>query len=584
MIEHSHNSYLPVSREEMETRNWDAVDIVLITGDAYVDHPGFGTAVIGRVLEAVGYRVGVIAMPDWKDPDSITVFGKPRLFFGITSGNVDSMLSRYTAFKKVRNDDPYAPGGAGGHKPSRALIVYSNLVRQCYKDVAIVIGGIEASMRRFVHYDFWSDKVRRSIIQDTRADVLAYGMSETAIVKIAERMKSGSDLQGIAGTVSLSRSKPDAGVMLPSEADMMASRKTFSEGYRLFYRNQHRLMVQPVGKRFWIHTPQNRPSTDALDRIYALPFLRQPHPQYDESVPAFEMIRNSITAHRGCVSGCGFCSLNLHQGRRIVSRSEKSVISEVKKMSASPDFKGHVTDIGGPSANMYGFGCSRDWICSRESCLFPDVCPNLRMGNDHWLSLLCRAKKVKNVKHVTVGSGLRYDVFMRDPEHKRHLKQLARDHISGQLKIAPEHVDERTLRAMRKKPLFPLQNFVKAFHSASRAAGKMQYLVPYVMSCHPGSTQRAAAILRKTIKQIFGYFPEQAQAFIPLPMTLSSVIYYTGRDPLTDEKFAVMRDSGARREQHRTLLGKMRKSGAQKKKKPYIKSSLQRRSKKRKRR
>lgn len=539
----------------MNGRGWDALDIVLITGDAYVDHPGFGTAVIGRVLEAEGFRVGIIAMPDWKDPKSVTVFGEPRLFFGISTGNVDSMLSRYTAFKKTRRDDPYAPGGKGGHKPSRALIVYSNLVRQVYKHTPIVIGGIEASMRRFVHYDFWSDQVRRSILEDTRADILVYGMSERAITAVAGRFASQSHLRNIPGTVILSQAAPENGVLLPSEESMMESSSTFSEGYRLFYRNQHHLLVQPTGKRYWIQTPQEPASTQDLDRVYALPFIRQPHPMYDESVPAFEMIRDSITAHRGCVSGCGFCSLNLHQGRRIVSRSTESVITELKQMSESPDFKGHVTDIGGPSANMYGFDCSHDWICSRESCLFPDVCPNLRMGNDPWLFLLDRAKQVRGVNHVTIGSGLRYDVFMRDPQYKRQIKRLARNHIGGQLKIAPEHMDETTLRAMRKIPLASLDRFIRDFRTASDDAGKKQYLVPYVMSCHPGSSSRSDLELRKSVKRQFGFFPEQVQMFIPLPMTLSSVIYYTGRDPLTNEVFPVVRDPARRRSQHRILLG-----------------------------
>ncbi|NQT24874.1 YgiQ family radical SAM protein [candidate division KSB1 bacterium] len=566
MIEISQNLFLPISRDEMHERGWDAVDIALITGDAYVDHPGFGTAVIGRVLEAAGYRVGIIAMPDWQDPKSITVFGEPRLFFGISSGNVDSMLSRYTAFKKTRRDDPYAPGGKGGHKPSRALIVYSNLVRQVYKKIPIVIGGIEASMRRFVHYDFWSDKVRRSILEDTRASVLVYGMSERAITTVAERIASKSELHNIPGTVILSQDSPEKATLLPSEESMIESFTAFNKGYGVFYRNQHRPLVQPIGKRFWIQHPQATTSTQDLDRIYALPFTRQLHHMYDETVPALEMIRDSITAHRGCVSGCGFCSLNLHQGRRIVSRSPESVVHEIEELSRTNEFKGHITDIGGPSANMYGFECSQDWICSRESCLFPDVCPNLRMGNEPWLSLLDRAKKVRGVNHVTVGSGLRYDVFMRDPHYKRQLKRLAQNHVSGQLKIAPEHVDEGTLRAMRKKPLSSLYDFIRDFKSASENAGKKQYLVPYVMSCHPGSSKGAEAKLRQEISQLFGFSPEQAQAFIPLPMTLSSVIYYTGRDPLTNEKFAIIRDPAKRKAQHQILMGKGNKRGVQRKK------------------
>lgn len=562
----------------MIARGWNSADVVLITGDAYVDHPAFGAAVIGRVLEAAGFRVGIIAMPDWKDPDSVTRFGKPGLFFGISSGNVDSMLSRYTAFRKVRRDDPYAPGGKSGHKPSRALIVYSNLVRQAYKDVPIVIGGIEASMRRFVHYDFWSDQIRRSIIEDTRADILTYGMSENAIVKVARRFASNSVLNNIPGTVILHPDRPDEGVLLPSEESMIESPSSFSEGYRQFYRNQHRVLVQPVGKRYWIHHPQEQISSPELDKIYALPFVRKSHSMYQDKVPAFEMIRHSVTAHRGCISGCGFCSLNLHQGRRIVSRSPDSILQEIVKVASDPEFKGHVTDIGGPSANMYGFGCSKGWICARESCLFPQICPSLKTGNEAWLSVLKRAKHVRGVKSVTVGSGMRYDLFMRDPLHKHQLKSLIRDHVSGHLKIAPEHVDADILRAMRKKPLFPLDEFVQSFYAACRSLGKKRYLVPYVMSCHPGSDSKTDSMLRKKIRQIFGVFPKQTQAFIPLPMTLSSVIYYTGRDPLTRETFSVVRDPAKRRLQHQALLGMARTRGERKDRFSGIKKNQSRRT------
>ena len=395
-------SFLPITREELTQRGWNEVDIVLITGDAYIDHPAFGTAVIGRTLEQRGYRVGIIAMPDWKDPQSVTVFGKPRLFFGVTSGNVDSMLARYTAFKRDRSDDPYVPGGKAGRKPERAVLAYCNLIKAVYKDVPLVIGGVEASMRRVAHYDYWDNKVRRSILEDARADILVYGMGEKAITTIAERLQRehGSTpltmtidqlLQGILGTVMLSKELPEGAKLLPVEEEVLASKEAFGEFYRLFFRHQQQLLAQPTGKRYLIHHPPATISSEELDAIYALPYTRQPHPSYKEPIPAFEMIRNSVTAHRGCVSGCSFCSLSLHQGKKIVSRSPASVLREVEIIANQPDFKGHITDIGGPSANMYGFDCQQDWNCARESCLFPSLCWNLRINTRAWLKLLKQA-------------------------------------------------------------------------------------------------------------------------------------------------------------------------------------------------
>jgi uncharacterized radical SAM protein YgiQ len=566
-------SFLPLTKEEIQQRHWKEVDIVLITGDAYVDHPSFGTAVIGRILEHHGYRVGIITMPDWKDPDSVTVFGKPRLFFGVTSGNVDSMLARYTAFKRYRSDDPYVPGGKAGRKPERAMLVYCNLLKAAYKDVPIVIGGIEASMRRVAHYDYWSNKVRRSIIEDSRADILVYGMGEKAIVTIAERLKippgppsenEGTRqrslekeeinfrLQGISGTVMLSRELPEGAKLLPAEEEVMTSKETFVEFYRLFYRHHHQLLVQSTGKRYLIHNPPADMHTKELDALYNLSYTRKPHPLYNKPIPAFEMIRNSVTAHRGCVAGCSFCSLALHQGKKIVSRSPESVLREVETIASQPYFKGHITDIGGPSANMYGFDCKRDWNCGRESCLSPSFCPNLQIRTRDWLNLFKQASKIQGVSKVTVGSGIRYDVFMRDPEHKRLLKEFIANHISGQLKIAPEHTILKVLRAMRKVPLTALQQFVALFRELTQ--GKKLYLLPYLMSCHPGSDPKDMQTMKKEIFSIFGFIPHQVQAFIPLPMTLSSVIYYAGIDPLTGEQFEVVSDMNERRKQHQIFF------------------------------
>ncbi|MCP4399608.1 MAG: YgiQ family radical SAM protein [bacterium] len=565
-------SFLALSRKEIEQRGWTEVDVVLITGDAYIDHPAFGTAVIGRILEQQGCRVGIIAMPDWQDPESVTVFGKPRLFFGVTSGNVDSMLARYTAFKRYRSDDPYVPGGKAGRKPDRALLVYCNLIKAKYKNVPIVIGGVEASMRRAAHYDFWSNKVRRSILEDSRADVLVYGMGEKAIRKIAERLESplvpplhnggighesprqkggvGPRLQGIPGTVLMAKNLPEGARRLPAEEDVLAREESFVEFYRQFYRHQSQILAQSSGKRYIMHYPQVRLDPEELDGFYALPFMRKPHPSYQEKIPAFEMIRHSITAHRGCVSGCSFCSLGLHQGKNITSRSRKSILKEVRQIANEPDFKGHITDIGGPSANMYAFDCARDWNCARESCLFPSLCSNLQINTKQWLQLLAEAEQVEGVSKVTIGSGIRYDLLLRDPEYKRLLKKFIRKHVSGQLKIAPEHSDPKVLRAMRKSPLVKLEDFVALFREFTRKAGRELFPLPYLMSCHPGSTHKEMQTMKQEISSIFGFVPHQVQAFIPLPMTLSSVIYYTGLDPLTGEHFEVVHDLNIRRKQH----------------------------------
>ncbi len=548
--------FLPLTKKEIQKKGCYQVDIVLITGDAYVDHPSFGTAVIGRVLESRGYRIGIIAMPDWKNAESVTVFGKPRLFFGVTSGNVDSMVANFTAFKMRRSDDPYVPGGKAGHKPNRALIVYCNLIKQVYKDVPIVIGGIEASMRRFAHYDFWSDKVRRSILEDTRANILVYGMGEKPIVEIAGRISNNEELTGINGTVVITKELPEKLKLAPSEEEVINSKDKFNEFYSLFYKQQHKVIAQPAGKRYIVQFPPAQMSSTELDNIYELPFTRKPHPSYKSEIPAFKMIANSITAHRGCVSGCSFCSLTLHQGKRIISRSKKSILHEVEKLAVQPDFKGHISDIGGPSANNYNFDCKINWQCNRESCTFPDLCHNLQMRTKDWIELLERASKIKGVKKVTVGSGIRFDLFMAESSSKNLLQRLVQSFISGQLKIAPEHSSLKVLRAMRKTPLFSMKEFVQIFQDLNMDIKKKQHLLPYLMSNHPGSGIKEMKEMKNDIQSIFKFIPNQVQSFFPLPMTLSSVIYFTGVDPLTGEKFFVEQEPGLRRKQHRIFFSK----------------------------
>lgn len=543
--------FLPVNREDLRARGWDELDIILVTGDAYLDHPSFGVAMMGRVLEKAGYRVGVIAMPNWRDPDSVSVLGRPRLFFGITSGNVDSMVMRFTAFKKVRNDDPYVPGGKAGHRPERAVIQYSNLVKQVHKDVPIVIGGIEASMRRMVHYDFWSNRLRRSIVEDSRADVLIHGMGEIPILEVAGRLTRKESLEGIPGTVIPTRNPPGDAFQLPSEENCMSSQDDLLDFYREFYRRQHRqVLVQSSGGRYLLHTPSPAIDSSSLDSFYDLPFTRRPHPLYTEEVPAFTMIRNSIVSHRGCVSGCSFCSLGLHQGKGVVSRSESSILKEVGKLCDDPRFSGHITDIGGPSANMYGISCGASGECTRESCLYPDPCAKLQLSGKRWLDLLDAAARIAGVKHVTVGSGIRFDLLMKEDGGRQLLERLVNNHVSGQLKIAPEHTSPEVLACMRKKPIFSTEHFVNAFFDIAAKAGKKYYLVPYLMSCHPGSEMRHMREMKGEVKRIFGFIPRQVQAFIPLPMTLSSIQYYTGSDPITGEKVFVERDMKKRVMQH----------------------------------
>ncbi|MDW7679126.1 MAG: YgiQ family radical SAM protein [bacterium] len=548
--------FLPVNKADLDKRGWDQLDIIIVTGDAYVDHPSFGAAVIGRILEHRGFRVGVIAMPDIHDPNSVTILGRPRLFFGVTSGNVDSMLANFTAFKMRRSDDPYAAGGKAGHRPNRALINYCNLIKQVYKDVPIVIGGIEASMRRIAHYDFWSNRVRRSMLEDTRADALVYGMGEKAIVEIADRLDCGKPLAGVDGTVIAQKKPPEDAIILPSEETIMASKNSFIEFYRQFYRYQHRVLVIPAGGRFLVHYPMAPMTTEELDEIFRLPFTRLPHPQYRETIPAYEMIKDSFISHRGCVSGCSFCALTLHQGKRIVSRSAEAVLSEIEQRVKQSDFKGHVKDIGGPSANNYQFNCRLDWRCNRESCTFPELCSNLELNSTDWLELLERASKIQGVKKVTIGSGIRFDLLMLEADAQRLLTSLIRDHISGQLKIAPEHSDPEVLRAMRKSLLFPLEQFIKIYNSINQHLNKKQHLIPYLMSCHPGEEKKQMAAMKLVMEQCFGMIPEQVQAFIPLPMTLSSVIYHTGEDPLTGDKYFVEKDAGRRRRQHQIFFKK----------------------------
>lgn len=547
---------IPATKEEFNKTGWKQADVILVSGDAYVDHPAFGAAVIARSLQSAGYNVAVIDQPDLDDPDSITVFGEPKLFFAVSSGNVDSMLMKYTAFKKVRNDDPFSPGNAPVNRYERSVIRYCNSIKKIYKDVPIVLGGMEASMRRLFHYDYWSNSVRRSILEDSRADLLIYGMGEKQILQIAELIHSGKKPDYLYGTVLIKKNINDLHdyILLDDEKNVIESKNLHYKNYRKIIKNIDKTIVQPSGKRYIVQYPPAEYTSEDLDNVYALPYTRKPHSKYREvKIPAFEMIKFSINSHRGCASGCAFCSIFLHQGKKIISRSEKSIIDEAKIISQMKYFKGHITDIGGPSANMYNSYCSSEKSCSRTSCLHPNRCSNFKTDQLSWISLAEKVLALPNVKHVTIGSGLRYDLFMKDnPELLRGLIKF----IGGQLKIAPEHTDEIVLKSMHKNPLFELNKFVKKFKEECNRQNKKYYIVPYLMSNHPGSTLQNMKKSCDELQSIFGVVPDQVQSFIPLPMTQSSVGFYTGKDPETGESVFSEKDFNMKRKQHDLFFNK----------------------------
>lgn len=533
----------------MKSMGWSEADVILITGDAYIDHPSFGAAVIGRFLEHHGFKVAVCDAVGENDQERIRSFGRPRLFYGVTSGNVDSSLMKFTAFGKIRNDDPYLPESAAGSRPDRALIKFCNLIKQIDKETPVVIGGIEASMRRFAHYDFTSAKLRRTILADSRADLLIHGMGEFAALECARRISSAESLRGIPGTMIFTKEKESGSLELPCEEETLESKEKFSDAFAAVYLNRDKVISQKSGTRWIASYPQKEFTTDDIDLVYSLPFVRKPHPKYDgHKIPAFEMIKFSINSHRGCVSGCSFCSIYMHQGKRIISRSFRSCTSEAEKIASMDYFKGHITDLGGPSANMYGTECSNGWKCSRESCLYPSRCRNLKTNHDKWFKLMREIDSLKNVKHLTVGSGIRYDLFISDSPGL--LDEFISKRVSGQLKVAPEHTEETVLRAMRKKPLCSFGKFAEKYFASTKKLGIKRYIIPYLMSAHPGSTESGMIEMKNKIKALLKFIPDQVQLFIPLPGTISSVTYYTGKDPLTGEKFFSEHDKNRKRRQH----------------------------------
>ena len=534
---------LPMSRREMEDRGWDEVDIVFVTGDAYIDHPSFAMAILGRVLEAGGFRVGIISQPDWHQVDDWQRFGKPRLFYAISAGNMDSMINHYTANKKVRNDDAYSPGGRIGLRPDRATLAYCQRARQAYKGVPVIAGGVEASLRRLAHFDYWSEKVRRSILLDAKADLVVFGMGEDIILEIAQRLNAGEqvrdlrEMRGLAYALGASETPPDDAITLPSYEEVVADKPTFAEATKIIHNETNpynaRRLVQFHDRQAVVCNPPRFPiSQAAMDRIYGLPYTRQPHPSYKDPIPAFDMIKDSVTIMRGCFGGCTFCSITAHQGRIIQSRSHDSIIGEIKQMASDPKFKGIVSDIGGPTANMYQMKCTRpevEAVCRRQSCVHPTICKLLGTDHDPLVQLMKDSRQIDGVKKVMVASGIRMDLARRSPEYMR---ELTRHHVGGLLKVAPEHTDPNVLELMRKPSGDDFEEFTEIFNAESKKAGKKQHIVPYFIASHPGSDLDAMIHLAVMLKQT-GYRPDQVQDFIPAPMDVATAMYYTGLDPFT---------------------------------------------------
>lgn len=544
------HDYLPVCREDMDRRGWDACDFVYVSGDAYVDHPSFGPAIISRLLEARGYKVGIIAQPDWKNPESIQILGKPRLGFLVSAGNMDSMVNHYSVSKKRRQQDSYTPGGVMGKRPDYATVVYCNLIRSVYKDAAIIVGGIEASLRRLAHYDYWSNKLKRSILLDSQADLISYGMGEHSIVEIADALNSGIDIKDITfidGTVFKTRNLDIVYdyKLLPDYQELKDDKRVYAQSFFVQYSNTDpvlgKRLVEPYnGKEFVVQNPPAKPLTqEEMDEVYALPYMRNYHPCYEAEggIPAIREIKFSLISNRGCFGACSFCALTFHQGRIIQARSHESLVEEAKLLTEEPDFKGYIHDVGGPTANFRFPACEKQLTkgaCPNRQCLFPEPCKNIRADHSDYISLLRKLRAIPKVKKVFIRSGIRFDYVLAD-KNRAFLRELCEYHVSGQLKVAPEHVADAVLKRMGKPKNSVYMQFVKEYKEMNKKIGKEQYLVPYLMSSHPGSTLKEAVELAEYLRDL-GYMPEQVQDFYPTPSTLSTCMYYTGLDPRTMEE------------------------------------------------
>ncbi len=550
-------TFLPMSREEMQALGWDCLDILLITGDAYVDHPAFGIALLGRWLVAHGYKVGVCAQPSWQDTTDITAMGTPKLFVGITAGALDSQLAHYTAFRKKRSEDSYTPGGQAGARPNRASIIYANLARRAFPGVPLVLGGIEASLRRITHYDFWSDSLRRSLLLDAKAHVLIYGMGERAILEVAQRCQAGLPLEYIAGTAWMQKSEEvdysHHYIDLPSHEEMLEHAPHLLDATLTLEKHVHSgkdYIRQNFATRELLIAPAASPlSQEEMDDLYALPFQRAAHPHYKEAIPAETMLRTSITSHRGCGGGCAFCSLALHQGRRLSSRSASSLMDEATSMTKKKGFNGSISDVGGPTANMWQGQCTNPKPCVRVSCCHPKVCPFFRTPQMQHVHMLRDMKDLPGIKHVRVASGIRADIAMDEP---RAIHAYTEEFTGGQLKIAPEHSDESVLNLMRKPPLQVFEIFLTAFQKHCQKVGREQYVVPYLMSAYPGCTDAHMHDLAHWLAQR-NWKPQQVQCFIPTPGTVATAMFYTGLNT-QKEPIYVARTDAERLRQHRILM------------------------------
>jgi uncharacterized radical SAM protein YgiQ len=554
--------FLPTCRADLAARGWDQLDVVVVSGDAYVDHPAFGPVLIARFLEGRGFKVGIIAQPDWRSAEPFRALGRPRLFFGVSAGNLDSMLNRLTAQKKNRGEDQYSPGGRTGCRPDRATVVYAQRCREAFPGVPVVLGGIEASLRRIAHYDYWSDTVRRSMLLDAKADLLVFGMGERPVWEVADRLNRGErigDIRDVRGTAfpindaEMTRHEADPArmvadrktVVLPSYEEVAADRRAFALMSRAFQLETNpgnaRPLAQRHGRRGIYYNPPALPLEDGagrgggavcMDELYDLPFTRVPHPMYTERIPGYETVKHSLVLMRGCFGGCTFCSITEHEGRVIQNRSAESVLREIRALRRQGDFRGTITDLGGPTANMYGLACKSPDIeskCRRLSCVHPGVCENLRTDHGPLIGLMRQVRKEDGVKHVFIASGVRYDLAERSPEY---VEELARHHVGGQLSVAPEHVSPRVLEKMKKPGIESYERFQQMFACASRDAGKEQYDIPYFISGHPGSTLEDMVELALWLKKN-GRRPRQVQDFIPTPMAMATCMYHTGIDPLT---------------------------------------------------
>ncbi|MDY5868833.1 MAG: YgiQ family radical SAM protein [Lachnospiraceae bacterium] len=557
------NGFLPISRQDMEERGIRQLDFVYVIGDAYVDHPSFGHAIISRVLESHGYRVGIISQPDWRDERSIAILGRPRLGFLIAAGNMDSMVNHYFVSKKRRPSDAYTPGGVMGKRPDYATIVYGNLIRKTYKDVPIIIGGIEASLRRLAHYDYWSNSLKRSILLDSQADLISYGMGEKSIIEIADALQSGIDVKDITfipGTVyktrdisgiSGSEDEKYNAILLPSYEEMKADPEKYAESFGVQYENTDpftaRMLAESyAGGIYVVQNPPQKPlTTEEMDDIYALPYQRTYHPSYEKQggVPAISEIKFSLISNRGCFGACSFCALTFHQGRIVQVRSHESILSEAEELTKEPDFKGYIHDVGGPTANFRHPACEKQLkcgACKNRQCLYPTPCKNMNTDHSDYLELLRKLRALPGVKKVFVRSGIRFDYLLEDKDDA-FFRELVEHHVSGQLKVAPEHISDTVLERMGKPRRSVYERFVKQYERINEKLGKKQFLVPYLMSSHPGSTLKEAVELAEYLRDL-NYMPEQVQDFYPTPSTLSTVMYYTGIDPRDKSKVYVCRN------------------------------------------